>query len=196
LMTQQQEIAVSERVQIFDDANEVAWAVNWSAVWVGALGALAIALIVGLVGLAVGAHQAAPRPIASWSQFRLVTLVFSVLGSFLAFAAGGWIAARIGGLRRAERAMLHGAIVWAVTVPILLALAALGAAAYMGQWYGGLAGVPAWVPAPPLDPNAAIAARNGALGTLTALLLGLMGSVIGGWMGSGEPMVLRADRRR
>jgi hypothetical protein len=46
------------------------------------------------------------------------------------------------------------------------------------------------------DPKAAIAARNGALGTLRALLLGLMGSVIGGWMGSGEPIVLGARRRR
>jgi hypothetical protein len=32
------------------------------------------------------------------------------------------------------------------------------------------------------------ATRNGALGALTALLLGLVGSVIGGWMASGEPM--------
>jgi len=30
--------------------------------------------------------------------------------------------------------------------------------------------------------------RNGALGAVTALLLGLVGSVIGGWMASGEPM--------
>ena len=30
--------------------------------------------------------------------------------------------------------------------------------------------------------------RNTALGVITALLLGLMGSVVGGWMASGEPM--------
>jgi hypothetical protein len=32
------------------------------------------------------------------------------------------------------------------------------------------------------------ATRNGALGAVTAILLGLVGSVIGGWMASGEPM--------
>jgi hypothetical protein len=32
------------------------------------------------------------------------------------------------------------------------------------------------------------ATRNAALGAITALLLGLIGSVIGGWMASGEPM--------
>lgn len=38
--------------------------------------------------------------------------------------------------------------------------------------------------------------RNTALGTITALLLGLMGSVVGGWMASGEPMTLTYHRTR
>jgi hypothetical protein len=36
------------------------WHVNWSAVWVGALVSLAAALIIGLIGLAVGAHVIDP----------------------------------------------------------------------------------------------------------------------------------------
>ena len=35
-----------------------------------------------------------------------------------------------------------------------------------------------------------------ALGALTALLLGLVGSVIGGWMASGEPMTFTHYRTR
>ena len=38
------------------------------------------------------------------------------------------------------------------------------------------------------------ATRNAALGAATALLLGLIGSVIGGWMASGEPMTLTYRR--
>ena len=34
-----------------------AWPVNWSAIWVGALASLAVALIFGLIGTAIGAHQ-------------------------------------------------------------------------------------------------------------------------------------------
>jgi hypothetical protein len=34
--------------------------------------------------------------------------------------------------------------------------------------------------------------RNTALGSLTAILLGLMGAVIGGWMASGQTMTLRS----
>ena len=73
-----------------------------------------------------------------------------------------------------ETAMLHGAVAWLVAVPILLVMASLGAAAYLGTWYGGLAGMPAWaVPGPAAlpDPSVAVAA-------VTALLLGLVGGVI------------------
>jgi hypothetical protein len=38
--------------------------------------------------------------------------------------------------------------------------------------------------------------RNGAIGAVTALLLGLVGSVIGGWMASGEPMTFTYHRTR
>jgi hypothetical protein len=40
------------------------------------------------------------------------------------------------------------------------------------------------------------ATRNAALGAVTALLLGLVGSVIGGWIASGEPMTLTYYRTR
>ena len=71
-----------------------------------------------------------------------LALVFSVFGSFLAFALGGWVAAKVAGVRRSETAMLHGAIAWLVAVPILVVLASMGAAPYFGGWYGGLAGLP------------------------------------------------------
>ncbi|MFN0074590.1 MAG: hypothetical protein ACKVVP_24170 [Chloroflexota bacterium] len=169
----------------------VRWPVDWSAAWVGALASIAIALIIGLMALAVGAHRAGPAPgIPSWREFGLGALVFSVAGGFFAFVAGGWIAGKISGWQRAEPAMLHGVIAWLIGVPILLILAALGAGNLMGAWYGGLTGVPMWAtPSGPIaDPGAAAAARNAALGAVTTLLLGLVGSVLGGWMASGEPM--------
>ena len=124
--------------------------------------------------------------------------MFSVFGSFLSFVLGGWAAARVTGTRRAETAMLHGAIAWLVTIPGLLFFAALGAGGYLGAWYGGLAAPPSWAPqATPMVESAAaaLAARNAALGSLTALLLGLVGSVVGGWMGSGERMSLNYSNR-
>ena len=172
------------------------WPVSWSAVWVGTLSAIALALIFGLVGTAVGAHRVG-HPFATWKDVGFWTLVWSVFGAFLSFALGGWVAAKVGGFRRSESAMLHGAIVWLVAVPLLLALLSLGAATALGGWYGGLSGVPAWAAAvPPADPEIARMMRNTAVATVVALLVGLIGSVIGGWMASGEPMTLTYYRSR
>jgi hypothetical protein len=179
------------------------WPVSWSGVWAGTLTALAVLVIVGLTAIAVGAHLIGPSSrILSWHELGLMALIFSVCGGFFSFVAGGWVAARVAGLRRAEPAMLHGALAWLVAVPLLLVLTGVGAGSIFGSWYSGLAGTPSWVqaPVPKVAANtddeavkkeaddAARATRNAALGALTALLLGLMGSVVGGWMGSGEPM--------
>jgi hypothetical protein len=169
----------------------------WSAVWVGALAALAVGLIIGLIGFAVGAHQLAAPRAATWKNVRLITTIFNVAGAFFAFVVGGWIAARIAGLRRAEPAMLHGAVAWLVTIPVFLVLAALGSVGSFGGWYGGLVTSPTWmaqVPAAGGDVAAAI--RNASLATVCALLLGLVGAVLGGWMASGEPMSVTYYRRR
>lgn len=168
----------------------------WSAVWVGALSALAVGLVIGLIGYAIGAHQLTAPRTTTFSNVRLVTTIFSVAGAFFAFVVGGWVAGRILGARRAEPAILHGVIAWLVTVPVMLLLGAVGATAMWGGWYGGLVASPAWMATPPTTPEIAAAVRNGALASVAALLLGLVGSVIGGWMASGEPMMLGHYRRR
>lgn len=193
------EVELEERIVRvgFSDDGAHAWPVAWSAIWVGALATVAAILLFGLVGIAVGAHEMGKR-IAKWSDFRFWTLVFSVAGAFFSFVIGGWIAARIAGLQRAENATLHGAIVWLVALPLLLLLAAFGAGSLFGSWYAGLAGTPIWASSTNVsaDPNAAVIARNSSLGSVTALLIGLVGSVIGGWMASGEPMSLTYRRAK
>jgi MFS family permease len=170
------------------------WPIAWSAVWVGALTALAVGLIIGLIGFALGANEAAHY--VDWKKMRLIGAIFSVGGAFFAAVAGGWTAARIAGIRRSEPAMLHGAISFLVTLPLLLALAGLGVAGHWGGWYGGLASIPAFNPSAAPDPDLARATRNNAVATAVALLLGLVGSVIGGWMASGEPMTFTHYKTR
>jgi len=176
-----------------------AWPVSWSGVWIGALAALTLGLIIGLVGYAVGAHEIASPRITKWSTVRLTTVLFSICGAFFAYVLGGWVAARVAGIRRSEPAMLHGLVAFLVTVPIMLMLGAWGAAGHFG-WYGGLGGTPIYAANAAMsaatDATAAQAARNTALTTVVSLLLGIVGSVLGGWMASGEPMSLTYYRRR
>jgi hypothetical protein len=75
---------------------------------------------------------------------------------------------------------------------MLLGLLSLGATAYFGSWYSGLvASAPA---ASASAAEAAELAREAAGGGATALLIGLIGAVLGGWLGSGESMDPRARR--
>jgi hypothetical protein len=153
-------------------------------------------LLIGLIGSAVGAHETSRY--VDWKKVRFIGLVFSVAGAFFAFVVGGWVSARIAGIRRSEPAILHGAIVWLLALPILVVLIALGGAGHYGGWYGGLSGSPAWSTAVPaaVDPEVAKGLRNTAMATVTALLVGLIGAVVGGWMASGEPMTFSHHRTR
>ncbi len=201
------------------------WPVRWSAVWVGALAALVAVLLFGLIGVALGAHLVGPEGrVVDLKKVGLLTLAFSVFSAFLSFVIGGWSAAKVAGILRSEPAMLHGAIVWLVAVPLLVASVGLGASNYLGGWYGGL-GAPAsasFTRPEALGAGATEAersqfrteqaeydrkvkqwqedtpkvTRNSALGAITALILGLVGSVVGGWMASGEPMTLTYHRTR
>ena len=99
-----------------------AWPVYWGAVWAGALSALALALIFGLVGTALGAHQVGKNAV-NLHDMSLWGLVFSVAGAFFSFVLAGWVASSIAGLRRAEDAALHGALTWLVALPLFLVLA-------------------------------------------------------------------------
>ena len=58
----------------------------WTAIWVGTLTALAVGLIIGLVGFAIGAHEVSQY--VDWKKVRLVTLVFDIGGAFFAFVDG------------------------------------------------------------------------------------------------------------
>jgi len=168
------------------------WPVNWSGVFVGSLAALATALILGLASIAVGAQIVGQgEHVVSWNRVNFGGIICTVCGAFFSYVVGGWVAGKITGDTRPETTMLHGAVAWLVTIPLILMFTALGAGGYFGAWYPGLAGTPTWSTATSSLPasDAAAIVRNNALGALTALLLGLIGSVLGGWMASGQHMM-------
>jgi hypothetical protein len=168
-------------------ATTYGWPVYWSSVLVGALSAVTVALMLGLLAGAIEGYDLV-RGQPSAEDLGVGDLIAVVCGAFFSFVAGGWIAARIAGVRRADTGALHGAIAFLVAVPMLLVLVALGAGTMFGSWYAGLGGTPVWATPPPAPVNAAEMMQEAAGGTLTALLLGLMGAVLGGWFGSGETM--------
>jgi bacteriorhodopsin len=170
----------------------VAWSINWGAIWVGALAALSATLIFGLLGTALGATSL--EKISSWHTISMIDVIFIVCAAFFSFVIGGWVAGKITGARHSEPAILHAAIAWLVATPILVTMLAAGAGTAFGGWYGGLIASPIGAAgAAPASPDIV---RNTAMAAVTSLLLGLIGSVIGGWMASGEPMTFTFYRKR
>jgi len=174
------------------------WHLDWGAVWVGAFTMLVAAVLFSFIATAVGAQKAVDARVLKWADVGFVTIVFSVLGAFLASAAGAWVAARMSGARLAEPAILHGVAAWLLLMTIVITLAALaGAHSLAGGYLGNM--TPPGAPAPAgtaVDPNAAIAIRNAAVGSVLGILIGLMGSVVGAWIASGEPLGSLAHYRR
>jgi len=201
------------------------WPVNWSGVFVGALATLAVGLVIGIVAIAVGAHVFdANNRIIDLKKVTWTVAGIGICGTFFSFVIGGWIAGKIAGTLRAEHAMLHGAIVFLVAVPLMAVADLIGAGGLAGSWVGSLAGsaglsAMSSAAAPfekPEDPGANAsdeakqeytksldkykadvkqwkeetpkAVRNTALFSVTAMMLALVGAVIGGWIASGEPM--------
>ena len=185
---------MSERVATTRDPTIAAWTVSWSGIWIGAFTSVVSVAILGFIGTAIGAHAASNAGrVTNFNGVGIGALAFAILAAFLAFVIGGWISARIAGWRDAPTAALHGAITWVVGMFLILGLAAFGAA-FMSGWFAGLAPAPIGAPAAPgqpVDPNAALAARNAALAAATAMLTGLAGGVIGGWIASDQPMTIR-----
>ena len=170
------------------------WPINWSAAWAGALTSLALSVILGLIATVIGASSA--HPFTSFHTVALVSLVAVVLASFFAFFAGGWTAGKIAGFTHSEPSILHAAISWLIALPLLLLALAAGAGQAFGGWYGGLLGASPLVAAATSAATPPDVVRNTALSALTGILIGLIGSVIGGWMASGEPMTLTHYRTR
>jgi bacteriorhodopsin len=170
----------------------VAWRINCGAIWVGALAALSAALIFGLLGTALGATSS--EKISSWHTISMIDVSVIVCAAFFSFVIGGWVAGKITGARHSEPTILHAAIAWLVATPILVTMLAAGAGTAFGGWYGGLIASPIGAAvAAPASPDIV---RDTAMAAITSLLLGLIGSVIGGWMASGEPMTFTFYRKR
>jgi hypothetical protein len=172
------------------------WPLSWTAVITGALATLAAITIFGLFGTAAGIGALSEiKDFSTWQEVNIGMLAGAIFGAFFANVIGGWVAGKITGTRYAEPAILHGAIAWLISIPILLVFLAIGAGKTFGGWYGGIVGA-VGSSAPGAVVLSPLATRHIATTAATALLVGLIGSVLGGWMASGEPMSINHHKTR
>jgi hypothetical protein len=107
--------------------------VSWGAIFAGAAIATAVMVLLGLLGVAIGATISDPvsGDTPSAKAFGIGAGLWWIVSGILALLAGGWAAARMAGLRRKGEGPLHGLVTWAVTTIGLVVLmsSAIGAIA-------------------------------------------------------------------
>jgi len=95
-------------------------AIRWGAVFAGVAVGISIQLALTLLGIAVGFSSIQPSEAESLSVGPLLWTGFSML---VAAFFGGYVAARMSGLKRRADGVLHGAVSWAVTTIMFAVLA-------------------------------------------------------------------------
>src|SRR5207247_3415489 len=106
-----------------------AWPVYWTPVIVGALASVVAVVLFGVIGTAIGSWKAGNEGrVTDFSGVGRVAVAYAVFASFFAFVIGGWVTARIAGMRRAEPAILHAAIAVLVATVVIVAMQRCGVA--------------------------------------------------------------------
>lgn len=112
---------------------------SWGAVIAGVVVALGAAVLIGLIGVAIGVSSLHPGAVGS----GLGTGLWAILTTVLSMALGGYVAARLCGTHSHLDSELHGLTVWALTLlvgAVLLAQVISGAIAIAVQSAGSAAG--------------------------------------------------------
>jgi len=150
--------------------------IRWGPVMAGLFTAISALAVLTLLGLAAGSGTVDTA--AEARRVALGTGVWTGLSALLSFFAGGWVAARLAALRDERHALIHGAMVWAVAVPLVLYLLTGG--------LGALLNNAATATAPGQNAVASVAdgISKTAWGLLASLLFGLSAATFGGWFGS------------
>jgi hypothetical protein len=126
--------------------------VSWGAIFGGTLVALGVWAMLYSLGLALGLSTIDPGE--SIRGAAIFTGIWSVLAPLVALFAGGWVAGRMSGLIDRTAGVLHGAVLWGLTIMLgiffitSLVTGVVGTAASLGgQAIGAGAGAAQGAPA-------------------------------------------------
>ena len=151
--------------------------ISWSSILAGALIALASLVLLSVTALAAGLELS---PLAESDEPLFGTTVASILtGLFIviAFGAGGLTAVWAAGHVQPGPAVLHGFLVWALALLLMLALVAMGV--------GGLGGTTTFLGAG-FEPETLEDFETAGWATVLGLALGAGSAVLGGVLATRE----------
>ena len=116
---------------------------SWQAVFAGVTIAIAIQIVLGLLGTGIGLSLVDPveGTTPSASGLGIGAGIWWVLSTIIALGAGSYAAARIAGLVERFDGMVHGIVIWGVTLIITLYLLTSAVGSIIGGTFRTLGGV-------------------------------------------------------
>lgn len=112
---------------------------NWGSIFAGLVAGLATYILLTLMGVATGlsavdlnARDAGIDNISTW------TTAWSGISMLISAFVGGYVAARMSGLRRKLDGIMHGVVVWGATTLLFVALSASATAKVFGGAFSSL----------------------------------------------------------
>ncbi|MBV7441551.1 hypothetical protein KRX57_08960 [Weeksellaceae bacterium TAE3-ERU29] len=111
--------------------------ISWGAIIAGALTALAVSLLLGLLGVGIGLSTIDPvKEVNPLDGLGTGSLIWFIISNLIALFAGGWVAGRFAGFPNKKDGGLHGFMAWALYATIsfiYLTSTALGAISGVGS---------------------------------------------------------------
>ncbi len=93
--------------------------ISWGAVFAGIVVTLALHLMLGVLGLAIGANSINPmeqqNPVDGLGSG---TVIWFGVSTLVALFAGGWVAGRLAGMPHRTDSLLHGLLTWGLTTVV------------------------------------------------------------------------------
>lgn len=95
--------------------------VSWGAIFVGLVVAIALQILLGLLGVGLGFTLLNPTdPMGSVTGWGITTGIYIVLVQIVSLFCGGYIAARLASARTNQTAVFHGLSIWALATIIMV----------------------------------------------------------------------------
>ncbi len=90
--------------------------ISWSAVFAGVVAAMALQVVMGLLGVGIGAANINPMYDADpLKGIGTSASIWFLVSGIIALFGGGWVAGRLAGIPRAADSALHGFIAWGLS---------------------------------------------------------------------------------
>ncbi|MGI8943993.1 MAG: hypothetical protein ACR2FJ_07165 [Qipengyuania sp.] len=98
--------------------------VSWGAIFSGAVVALGLLVLLGMLGTAFGFRAIDPQQGNAFNGVGIGAGIWWILTSIIALAVGGYVAGHLSGIPEKRSATAHGASVWGLVTLVMLWLAA------------------------------------------------------------------------